>query len=349
MERFPEAEVRKDFPARIQLYDRSDTLPVPPLISHLCELFFIHLGCIFPFLQRDRFLQGMRVKEVDEILVDAMCAVAARFSAHPSLLTPSSDKTPVNAENEVLRGFRGYPFALRVREALTGALPKPTIVLAQACLILAFDECRTKDFVAASIYSAMVSRMVQIQGLQNVQAPELASQARAAPGLSGGKPAHERRPDHEQPPSAAEEQFRQASSTDDSAEQEAARIDTICSVILLDRLISLTTQHQFALQDRNFDVPYIVQWAAGGACSARRPLSLLLRIVLLQCQLLEKLDRIGQTAMDAREFRSYLETFAQKLKGSGSIQRLSVPAYTVFKADPTQKSTKFWDPVSSSA
>lgn len=69
----------------LPIYDSS---PLPPseLITELANTFFVHLGCNYPFLQRDRFLKDLAEKRVDAMLVDAVCALAARFSTHPLLV-----------------------------------------------------------------------------------------------------------------------------------------------------------------------------------------------------------------------------------------------------------------------
>ncbi len=39
----------------LPFYDATDPGPIAPLILQLCETFFAHLGCQYPFLQRERF------------------------------------------------------------------------------------------------------------------------------------------------------------------------------------------------------------------------------------------------------------------------------------------------------
>ena len=77
-----ESEIRA--PIILPFYDNS---PMPPseLITHLANTFFVHLGCNYPFLQRERFLRDLEEKQVDAILVDAVCALAARFYTHELL------------------------------------------------------------------------------------------------------------------------------------------------------------------------------------------------------------------------------------------------------------------------
>jgi hypothetical protein len=81
-------------------YDATTSEPISPMITHLCETFFTRLGCNYPFLQRERFLRDLEEKRVDTILVDAVCAVVARFSSHPLLALPSGHDIPLDSKSE---------------------------------------------------------------------------------------------------------------------------------------------------------------------------------------------------------------------------------------------------------
>ena len=124
----------------VPFYDATNPTPNSPLITHLCETFFIHLGCNYPFLQRERFMRDLEEKRVDAILVDAVCGVAARFSSDPLLAIPSDDSVPVDSEGEVKKQFRGHAFVQRAMSSVIETFACPTIAVAQACLLLAYDE-----------------------------------------------------------------------------------------------------------------------------------------------------------------------------------------------------------------
>ena len=113
-----------------------DTSPMPPseLITHLANTFFIHLGCNYPFLQRERFLRDLEEKQVDAILVDAVCALAARFSTH-ALLTEQK-----NDENKTTPAEYGHAFAQRAKTAMVDTFPCPSVAAVQAALLLAYNE-----------------------------------------------------------------------------------------------------------------------------------------------------------------------------------------------------------------
>jgi hypothetical protein len=125
---------------QIPFYDATDPSPNAPLITHLCETFFIHLGCNYPFLQRKRFMRDLSEKRVDAMLVDAVCGVAARFSSDPLLAIPSHGSVPVDSDGNVKKQFRGHAFVQRAMSSVTETFACPTIAVAQACLLLAYDE-----------------------------------------------------------------------------------------------------------------------------------------------------------------------------------------------------------------
>lgn len=79
-------------PQEIAFYHATNSVPNPLLITHLCETFSIHLGRNYPFLQRERFMKNLEEKRVDAILVDAVCAIAARFSNDHSLSRSRSSR-----------------------------------------------------------------------------------------------------------------------------------------------------------------------------------------------------------------------------------------------------------------
>ncbi|KAJ5586445.1 Transcription factor [Penicillium hetheringtonii] len=155
----------------IPFYDRDDTLPVPNLVTHLCELFFTHLGCSFPFLQRDRFLNDLNEKKVDTMLVDAVCSLAARFSPHPLLSPPQAppiDHSQLPDADVNLRD-RGLPFAQRASSALVDVLSCPTLSAVQACLLLAYEQFGSNHDSGLWMYLGISIRMAQDLGLQKHQ------------------------------------------------------------------------------------------------------------------------------------------------------------------------------------
>ena len=166
----PEAERS---PFEMRYYDATDPAPVPAMVTHLCNTFFTHLGCNYPFLQRERFLRDLEEKRVDAILVDAVCALAARFSPHPLLTTPSGHDLPLDEQGEVQRAFRGQPLAQRAMSAVVDSFPCPTIAVAQACLLLAYEEFGTDRDSGLWMYLGTSIRMAQDLGIQKLHGLQL--------------------------------------------------------------------------------------------------------------------------------------------------------------------------------
>ena len=127
-----ESDIRT--PLNLPFYDTS---PMPPseLITHLAQTFFTHLGCNYPFLQRERFLRDLEEKQVDAILVDAVCALAARFSTHSLLTQQSNDDNKPTSPAEY-----GHVFAQRAKTALVDTYSCPSVAAVQAALLLAYLE-----------------------------------------------------------------------------------------------------------------------------------------------------------------------------------------------------------------
>ena len=140
-----------------------------PLITHLCKLFFLHLGCSFPFLQRERFLRDLEEKQVDAILVDAVCALAARFSTHPMLTGKSDQQKDDGTETpKVPPSEHGQAFAQRAKSAIPDAFPCPSVAVVQAALLLAYDEFGASRDSGLWMYLGIAIRMAQDLGMQSV-------------------------------------------------------------------------------------------------------------------------------------------------------------------------------------
>ncbi|KAK8211382.1 hypothetical protein M8818_003349 [Zalaria obscura] len=148
-------------PLALPFYDTS-SMPPSELITHLCTTFFTHLGCNFPFLQQERFLKDLEEKQVDAILVDAVCALAARFSTHTLLTQQSADIKATPAEY-------GQAFAQRGKNALTDTFAMPTVAAVQAALLLAYNEFGESRDSGLWVYLGIAIRMAQDLGLQKVE------------------------------------------------------------------------------------------------------------------------------------------------------------------------------------
>ena len=151
-----------------QFYDATDTNPTSPLVEHLCEVFFTHLGCNYPFLEREQFMQDLRGKKVDAVLVDAICAISARFSTHPSLTKSGSNAQDTDRpkESQMHKSKHGCVFARRAMSRVTESFACPSIAASQACLLLAYEQFGSDHDSGLWVWLGISIRLAQDLGLQ---------------------------------------------------------------------------------------------------------------------------------------------------------------------------------------
>lgn len=245
----------------IPFYDPDDSLPVSDLVTHLCELFFTRLGCNFPFLQEERFLRDLKDKKIDAMLVDAVCALSARFSPNP-LLGPPRAPRPDGSEPlpDAKRSDRGHPFARRAMNALVESLFCPTLSVVQACLLLAYEEFGSNRDSGLWMYLGISIRMAQDLGMQKLQGIKYYyDQSGLTPSavMSGqsGK-LEEYQYDEPRPQRAHDDEF-PVSNSEHARERE--RIDSFWSIFFLDRVISSGTGRPVTLRDEDIELCFPLQ------------------------------------------------------------------------------------------
>ncbi|PPJ52843.1 hypothetical protein CBER1_11724 [Cercospora berteroae] len=275
-----------------------DTSPMPPseLITHLVNTFFTHLGCNYPFLQRDRFIKDLEEKQVDPVLVDAVCALAARFSTH-SLLTQSQTDGEKTGPAEY-----GHAFAQRAKAALTDAFPCPSVAAAQAALLLAYNEFGEQRDSGLWMYLGISIRLAQDLGLHKleglkyvgrdgptprmVKSEQRHSKSAATPATSGPV----RTPStNESIQSPEERRIRE-----DARSVEQERVDTFWAIFFLDRVVSSGTGRRSTLRDKDVEIslPSLTQTHDGSDWPA--PFPALIRIVHLYGRVADLLNSIKE-------------------------------------------------------
>ena len=233
-----------------------DTSPMPPseLITHLAETFFTHLGCNYPFLQRERFLRDLEEKQVDAILVDAVCAMAARFSKH-NLLTQQSSSD----DSKISPAEYGHAFAHRAKHALTDTFAVPSVAAAQAALLLAYNEFGEARDSGLWMYLGIAIRIAQdlgmpkrqglkYQGIKGLTPREVKCESVVELGVTP-------------PPgdSAIDPNLDEATGHNGADEQKAVeqeRVDTFWAIFLLDRVISSGTGRRGTLRDKDIELSF---------------------------------------------------------------------------------------------
>ncbi|KAL2824095.1 fungal-specific transcription factor domain-containing protein [Aspergillus cavernicola] len=245
----------------IPFYDRDDSLPVGNLVTHLCELFFVHLGCSFPFLRRDRFLRDLKEKKIDTMLVDSVCALSARFSPHPLLSPPQAP--PIAASEpqpDVKKSDRGQPFANRAMSALVDALSCPTLSVVQACLLLAYEEFGSNHDSGLWMYLGISIRMAQDLGMQKLQGLDYSyGRMGVTPSAVVTGQASKLREDQYDEPQTASGSTKESQEVEDRRAWERERVDSFWSIFFLDRVISSGTGRPVTLRDEDIELRFPLQ------------------------------------------------------------------------------------------
>lgn len=278
----PAAATENEFktPLNLPFYDTS---PMPPseLITDLANTFFTHLGCNYPFLQRERFLRDLEEKQVDAILVDAVCAIAARFSTHPLLTQQASGD-----ENEITPAHYGHAFAQRAQIALVDTFSCPTVAAVQAALLLAYVEFGESRDSGLWMYLGISIRMAQDLGLHKVEGLKYRGKTGPTPkmvkreSMSGspsvppkvtlGERGKKKSEEIPREPSAREQYVRppiekrteipelpdDPKAVEDQKAAEDERIHTFWAVFFLDKMISSGTGRRGTWRDKDIEVSF---------------------------------------------------------------------------------------------
>ncbi|KAM3548213.1 hypothetical protein ARSEF4850_009542 [Beauveria asiatica] len=222
-------------------YDPNAAGPVHPLLLHLAEIFFTHVGCNFPFLKKEKALRHIREKRVEPILVDSICALAARFSDSPAL-TGGNNKMP--------RTERGQVFAQRAKQATVDTFACPSVEAVQACLLMAYEGFGANQDSALWMYLGLAIRMALDLGLQK----------RVGIKYQGEKDPWntQQRTRGTNDPESPEDRRRDDGDLSETGQRELEqeRIDTFWAVFVLDRIISSGTGRPVTLRDDDFELPF---------------------------------------------------------------------------------------------
>jgi hypothetical protein len=225
----------------LPVYDVNDSAPVHPLILSLVKTFFTHVGCNYPFLKRGKFLRAVQDKRVEPILVDAVCALAARFSDAP-ILCGGNDKMP--------RTERGQVYAQRAKQATVDTFPCPTVGAVQACLLMAYEGFGANQDSALWMYLGLAIRMAVDLGLQK----------RVGIQYQGEKDpwnhSWNRTSSDMDSPEEKKSELSEIPTLEEQKEVEQERIDTFWTVFVLDRLISSGTGRPVTIRDEDFDLAF---------------------------------------------------------------------------------------------
>lgn len=280
-------------PMALPFYDTS-SMPPSELITHLAITFFTHLGCNFPFLQRDRFLRDLEEKQVDAILVDAVCALAARFSNHHLLTHQHNADDGESSPSEF-----GTAFASRAKEALIHTFATPSVAAVQAALLLAYNEFGESRDSGLWMYLGISIRLAQDLGMQKLDGlcyegrdgptPKMVkSDDLETPSRSHSSGTDQSRLGHRSPPA-----------NDKDAEEQRAvereRIDTFWAVFFLDRVVSSGTGRRSTLRDKDIELSFPSLETDDPKTGWPSPFPALIRIVHLYGRVADLLNGIKES------------------------------------------------------
>ena len=249
-----ESDIRR--PVSVPEYDPNDPRPTNPLLTHLIETFFIHLGHHFPFLQCKRFMRDVQTKQANPILVDAVCALSARSSNHSLLDMPQGESLGAERDTSVPISKHGHVFTQRAISALPTAFSHPNLAVVQACLLLAYGQFAHNNDSGLWMYLGLSIRMAQELGMGRSAHAQRGSRETSRPSTgaresskqaSGANRARRDRRSSGVDPLVAGVEERKA------AEQE--RIDTFWALFFLDRVVSAIRDRPPTLRDEDLDLP----------------------------------------------------------------------------------------------
>jgi hypothetical protein len=228
------------------MYSTKAGVPVSPLVEHLVETFFAQLGCNFPFLYEGRFLPLLKKKQVEPVLVHAICALTARFTAHP-LLTRLYTSSAENKCNN-MKPYHGHIFADKAKYGIIDAFPAPTLASIQAALLLAYEGFGRGQDSTLWMFLGCAIRMVQDLGLHKMEGVIRADDTPPESANDGITVESS----HNSTNHTSPESVTSIPATTLSRE----RINTFWSVLMLDRVISSGTGRPVTLRDDDIELPF---------------------------------------------------------------------------------------------
>lgn len=283
------------------IYDPNDTSPVHPLILSLVNTFFIHLGSNYPFLNRKKFPKMVLEKRVEPILVDAVCALAARFS-DISLFKKWN-------EGKLVKSEYGLVYSQRAKAAVVDTFPCPSVAAVQACLLMAYDGFGADQDSALWMYLGIAIRMAVDLGLTKEDGVKY--QGEKDPWYT--RPYDRKTGNEDVPPVKPDDE--DTLSPEEQREVEQERIETLWAVFFLDRVISSGTGRPVTLKDEDLELE-LPKSAINLASGWPDPVPLLYQIIRLYGRVSDVLNKVGHAndlTQDKLQRLSQMESELTKL------------------------------------
>ncbi len=162
-------------------------------------------------------------------------------------------------EGNGLKAFRGHPFAQRAMSAVVDTFSCPTMAVAQACLLLAYEEFGTDHDSGLWMYLGTAIRMAQDLGIQKLEGMHLEGRIGPTPKTvkhgQDGKIEEQRRFEQQQ---TLSQDLPPADDTElgDRSASERERIDTFWAIFFLDRAVSSGVGRPVTLRDKDIEISF---------------------------------------------------------------------------------------------
>ncbi|KAG8969247.1 hypothetical protein FRC03_003772 [Tulasnella sp. 419] len=145
------------------LFDAQRTrYPSSVHLPHLAGLFFDHMSCHFPFLDRAEVMRAVEDETLPAVLANVLAALACRFSDRPELLKGK-------------RQIAGEAYADMAKLLIVHMLSWPSLEVLQALILLSWAEFGGGRDSGLWMYSRMAVAMAMDLGLHRENTVQLAS------------------------------------------------------------------------------------------------------------------------------------------------------------------------------
>jgi hypothetical protein len=150
-----EATLGSSQPENDDVFAADCLTPRTDVSTPLLHIFFAHFHCHFPFFSKLSFMNATQSGTASALLLNAMCALAARFSRHPMLHQESA-------------ALRGEVFANKAKIMLVPLLNIPSHDVVASLLMVAWHELANNHDAGLYMYTGMACRMALDLGMDKV-------------------------------------------------------------------------------------------------------------------------------------------------------------------------------------
>lgn len=132
-----------------------DVTPSSDILYPLLDTFFEFYACHFPFHEKYAFIASVRQKNIPAVLLNSICALAARFSDLPIFKQQAAY-------------LRGEVYTNKAKHLLVPLLNVPSFEVLESILLIAWLELATCHDVGLWMYTGMAVRMAEDMGIHKV-------------------------------------------------------------------------------------------------------------------------------------------------------------------------------------